>query len=98
MTFIGNEGVVVDSGQSAIAIDAMFGDGAGPYADTPPALRDALEAARGAWRNIDLILATHGHPDHFEARAVVRHMRSNPDAHLVTTPQAVAMLSAEPGA
>jgi len=97
VTFIGNEGVVVRNSRTAVAIDALFGDGAGEYADTPVALRDAIESARPPYDAIRLISATHFHPDHFNARAVIRHLSGNPDASFVSTAQAVALVVSAPG-
>ena len=42
--------------------------------------------------NVDLILATHNHADHFDPIAVGRHLRANPEARFVSTKQAVKSL------
>lgn len=92
ITFIGNEGVVVTTSGGTFAIDALFGDGAAAYTSTPPAVIDAVEAARPPFEGIEVLLATHHHPDHFDPRAVARHLTANPRTRLVTTNQAIALL------
>jgi len=97
LTYVGNEGIVAESGGDTVAIDALFGAGAALFADTPPAAVEALETARGPFARIDVLLATHHHPDHFDARAVARHLAHNPTARLVTTPQAARLLEEHDG-
>jgi L-ascorbate metabolism protein UlaG (beta-lactamase superfamily) len=98
ITFIGNEGVVIATPSATVAIDALFGHGAHSFTITPDAVIDAIEAARPPFDSIDLILATHFHPDHFNPRAVARHLESNERARLVTTGQAVDLLERRAGA
>jgi len=95
ITFVGNEGVVVSTPSGTVAIDALFGHGAANYADVPDAVLDAIEAARSPFDAIDLFLATHYHPDHFNPRALTRHLRSNTRSRFLSTPQAVRLLGGD---
>jgi L-ascorbate metabolism protein UlaG (beta-lactamase superfamily) len=90
--FIGNEGVVVSTPVGGVAIDALFGRGAGEYTSTPDGLIDAVEAARAPFDRIDALLATHFHPDHFDQRAVARYLCARRQTRLISTPQACAMI------
>lgn len=92
LTFVGNEGVVVYSPVGGVAIDALFGHGAREFTYAPDAVIDAVEAARAPFDRIDAVLATHFHPDHFNPRAVARHLRARSRARFVSTPQACALL------
>jgi len=94
LTYVGNTGIVAGSGGDTVAVDALFGEGAAPFAETPSAAREALETARGPFARVDILLATHHHPDHFDPRAVGRHLSHNATARLVTTPQAAQLLEA----
>ena len=87
---LGNEGVLLVAGERRVVVDALFGDGLPGYATVPPAQRADLEAARGEFAGVDLVLATHVHRDHFDAVAVARHLAANPAARFVSTPEAVA--------
>jgi len=91
ITFVGNEGVVVATDAGTVAIDALFGRGAASFTITPGAVIEAMEAARAPFDNIDIVLATHYHPDHFDARSVERHLTASTGTRLVTTEQAAAL-------
>jgi L-ascorbate metabolism protein UlaG (beta-lactamase superfamily) len=92
--YLANEGVLLAHGQTTVAIDAFFGDGLPGYPTVPRATRDSLERARGRFGEIDLVLVTHQHADHFSAAALARHLRANPGAHLAAAPAIVAALRA----
>lgn len=96
VTLLGNAGVMLEAGERRVLIDALFGDGLAGYATVEPTRRAALEAARGEFARVDLVLATHAHHDHFDAGAVARHLTANPAARFVSTPEAVAAVRARP--
>jgi glyoxylase-like metal-dependent hydrolase (beta-lactamase superfamily II) len=52
----------------------------------------ALAAARAPFDNVDLILATHYHGDHFHPRPVAAHLAANPRATLATSAQVIDSL------
>ena len=92
VTYLGNEGFLITAGERKLLIDALFGDGIDGYPVVPPGPRRQLEAATGAFAAVDLVLATHDHDDHFNARAVARHLHANPRARFISTHQAVERL------
>lgn len=87
-TYLANEGFLLDGGGRKVLIDALFGSGLEGYPAPPPDLRSKLETAQPPFDDVDLVLATHYHGDHFEAQAVARHLRANREARFVSTPQA----------
>jgi len=94
--YLGNEGVLLAGAGRRVVIDALFGDGLAGYAAVEPARRAELEAARGEFAGVDLVLATHAHGDHFDAAAVASHLSANSRALFVSTPEAVAAVRARP--
>jgi len=94
---LGNAGVLLAADGRRVVVDALFGDGLPGYATVAPARRAELEAGRGEFAGVDLVLATHAHADHFDAAAVARHLVANPRARFVSTPEAVAAVRAAPG-
>ncbi|HMB52952.1 MAG TPA: MBL fold metallo-hydrolase, partial [Thermoanaerobaculia bacterium] len=93
LTYLANEGYLLDDGAGGkVLIDALFGDGLDHYPVVPPATRTDLEAGNPPFDGVDLLLATHYHDDHFDPQAVGRFLTANPQAQLLTTPQAVADL------
>ncbi len=75
ITYVCNEGYLLEHGGKKVLIDALFSGADKPYADFPsPELVRALEQAEPPFDNIDLALATHSHDDHFLAETVALHM------------------------
>ena len=98
VTYLANEGFLLESGKTAVLVDALFGDGLREYPVVPEALRADLEAARGRFAGVDLILASHAHADHFDAAAVARHLRANPDVAFLSNREVAAAVREEMGA
>lgn len=94
VTYLGNEGFLIESGSQSVLIDGLFGSGLSGYPVVPQATREAMESASGKFADVDLILASHHHPDHFDARSVFLHLTNNPEARFFSTLQAVQKLQA----
>lgn len=97
VTYLGNEGFLLADDEHSVLIDALYGDGLPGYAVVDPEIRTAIEGARPPYDRVDIILATHHHDDHFDPRAVARHLRANPRAVFLSTPQAIARMKKEVG-
>jgi L-ascorbate metabolism protein UlaG (beta-lactamase superfamily) len=97
ITYLANEGFLLEAGDTKVLVDALFGDGLSEYPVVPAIVRTDLEAARGRFAGIDLILVSHAHADHFDPAAVARHLRANPGAAFLSTTEAVADLREELG-
>jgi L-ascorbate metabolism protein UlaG (beta-lactamase superfamily) len=94
ITFVGNEGVLVEapgSGRSVL-IDALFGEGVPAYTTTPRGVVDAVERARPPFDKVAVALATHFHPDHFNPRSTARFLENSPHSIFVSTPQSRRLL------
>jgi L-ascorbate metabolism protein UlaG (beta-lactamase superfamily) len=89
VTFIGNAGFMITIGDKKILIDALVERPAIPGEVAVP-----LETAQGPFEDVDLILATHSHSDHFSADKVHSHLENNPEAVFVSGQDAVSMVNA----
>ena len=87
VTYVANEGFLISAGETKVLVDALYREGVPGYEVIPEERRELLETAAPPFDGVDLILATHFHPDHFDAHAVGRHLTSNPAARFVTTEQ-----------
>jgi L-ascorbate metabolism protein UlaG (beta-lactamase superfamily) len=87
---IANEGFLIAGGGRRVLIDALFSSGVQGYPTIPTDLRTKLEQGEAPFESIDLVLATHHHADHFDPAMVARYLERFPDAHFVSTEQAVA--------
>lgn len=92
VTFVGNAGFLITINGKKILIDAMFSGFAGGYR-LPQGVQEALVNARPPFDDIDLILVTHNHGDHFDAPMVRQHLRNDPKARLVSTAQVAGQLA-----
>lgn len=92
VTYLGNEGFLVERSGHKVLIDALYRAGVPGYEVHSPELQQQLEWAREPFDGVDLVLATHVHNDHFDPGAVGKFLVENRDAVLVTTPQAADRL------
>ncbi|MFC1726176.1 MBL fold metallo-hydrolase [candidate division KSB1 bacterium] len=89
VTYIANEGFLISSGATKILIDALFVRNDGIYATPDKDILDNMEKGEPPFDNVDIIMVTHNHSDHFTPDHVARALKNNPETVLVTTPQAV---------
>ena len=92
VTYLANEGFLLEGGGGKVLVDALFGAGLSGYPVVPSAVRKRLEAAEAPFDDVDLVLATHFHGDHFDAAAVRRFLQASPGTLFVSTHQAVSRL------
>ena len=97
VTYVANAGFVFEAAGIRILIDGMMEQSFPPYVDLEPGMRQAMLQGRPPFDDLDLILATHVHGDHFDAVAVAAYLRSHPETRFVSTPQAVGELSRRRG-
>jgi L-ascorbate metabolism protein UlaG (beta-lactamase superfamily) len=91
--YIANEGFLIEIGSKKILIDAMFDDEEIFHSYIPD--KNRLSRMRNAlppFDDLDLLLVTHFHRDHFSVGPVLDHLRANPSAVLIAPPQAVSQL------
>ncbi|MHC4944936.1 MAG: MBL fold metallo-hydrolase [Planctomycetota bacterium] len=96
ITYIANEGFLIQSETEKVLIDALFHDPRINFCDVPPQdVLEKMEKAEAPFADIDLILVTHDHWDHFSAPSVARHLKSNPKSILVCPAPAADKLKRE---
>ena len=67
-------GVLVSSGQTEILIDALFDKHNPDYRAPDPSTLEAIMKGEPPFDAVNLVLVTHGHPDHFDAGLAVRYL------------------------
>jgi L-ascorbate metabolism protein UlaG (beta-lactamase superfamily) len=91
--YVANEGFLIEIGSTKVLIDAMFVDKTIDYCHIPSEETLAqMSNAEAPFDDVDLVLVTHGHRDHFAPGPVLEHLDSNPDSVLVGPPQAIEQL------
>lgn len=90
--YIANSGMLVSTGGRRFLIDAPIREGIVPYATSSADERERLEGSLAPYDNIDAILVTHWHEDHFSADAVARHLARSPRTLFISSPEVVDRL------
>jgi len=92
LTYVANMGVQVSSGDYKVMIDCLF-DQPNPYYRTPThETLDSILKGRAPFDNVDLLLVTHNHSDHFDAALAVRYLEVRPEPVLMAPSDAVEMM------
>lgn len=91
LTALGNDGFLIECGDHAVLVDALYVGFSGYEAPSAAELAARAGAVR-PFNRVDLVLATHHHPDHFDPRPVRDHLAANQAAVFVSTAQAVELV------
>ena len=92
--YVANSGMLVTLSARRFLIDAPIREGLSPYATSSTAERDLLEGGRGPYADVDAILITHWHEDHFSPEAVAAHLSANPRSTVVSSPEVIERVRA----
>jgi L-ascorbate metabolism protein UlaG (beta-lactamase superfamily) len=95
VTFVGNEGFLIECAGKKILIDALYRTGVPGYDVLSSELQTRIETAQPPFDGIDVVLATHVHNDHFHPIAVGKFLLTTPSARFVTTNQTVERMREE---
>ena len=80
--YVANSGMLLTIDGARFLIDAPIRDGIAPYATSSAEERARLESGHPPYDNIDEILITHWHEDHFSAEAIARLLAASPKTKL----------------
>ena len=92
ITFLANEGVLLEGGGKRVLVDALFQKYETSFAVPSAGTQRALAAAQPPFAEVDLVLVTHRHGDHFHPAPVVAHLQADPGAVLLASAQVVDSL------
>lgn len=97
VTYVANEGFLIEIGSKKILIDALFDNPAITYCHVPDkATLTEMIDGQTPFEGVDLVLVTHNHPDHFSAGAVRSMLTENPSIRLIAPLQVTNSLAADP--
>lgn len=97
-TYLGNEGVLVERGDTKVLFDAFYSNSYGTYTLVPDAIASAMLAGDPPYDGIDSIFVSHVHGDHFSAGPAVAYMRAHADVPIYGSQQTYAAIAEEVGA
>lgn len=86
ITYSGNEGVIIDDGDSGIAIDAI-GTWASPWISVPQSVLSQLQNATAPFAHIGVAAVTHNHGDHYSPLLISNFLNTDPARRAITASQ-----------
>ena len=93
VTYLGNEAFLLESGGRKVLVDALLSqDSHKGFVDMSLQAAGALRRAEAPYDDVDLVLTTHVHADHFDPLETGLHLTANPKAVFVSTEQVVSKL------
>jgi L-ascorbate metabolism protein UlaG (beta-lactamase superfamily) len=92
VTYIANEGILIATHDKKVLIDALFDNPNPNYAAPSKDMLEGMQSGRAPFDNVDLVLVTHNHPDHFSPSFAARFIKNNPNALLMAAADAVDAL------
>ena len=88
--YIGNEGFLISYGSKKVLIDAIHKH---PwYLFTPENVLNKMMDSQPPFENIDLLLVTHSHGDHFDPHLTAQFLSHNPSTILLSDPRVIERL------
>ncbi len=97
-TYLGNEGVLVERGDTKVLFDAFYSNSYGTYTLVPDEMASAMLAGEPPYDGIDAIFVSHVHGDHFSAGPAVAYLRAHPKVPIYGSQQTLEAIADEVGA
>lgn len=95
VTYIANEGVLLENGGQKVLIDALFDDFYEPYLSPSEAVMANMQASTKPFDNVVLTLTTHVHRDHFEAKTAGDFIKAHQETQFLSTEEVVTELKSK---
>ena len=87
ITYIGNEGVLLESNNQKVMIDALFDNYYKDYLNPDPNTLKNMMSGRVPFDNINVLLSTHIHRDHFEVSLTGQFLTAHPEPQYFSSEQ-----------
>lgn len=92
ITYIANAGVMIDLQGKKILIDGLCNPKLPIYKNTPDDIKKRIIQGRSPFNNIDVILFTHHHTDHFDPISTAEFIKYNPNTPVVSTKEVISRI------
>ncbi len=94
VTYLANEGFLIEGDGKKILIDALFDDKTIDFCDVPSEeILKKMLTGKTPFNDVDLLLVTHQHRDHFNKDLVITYLKNNKNCNLVGPQQVYDQLS-----
>lgn len=91
---IGNAGLLIVQGETKILFDPLYRNGYNNYHLVPADVKAAVIAGVAPFDEIDAVLISHAHGDHFDADDLLAFHAGNPNALIIAPSQAIEAIEA----
>ena len=75
VTLVANAGVVLEYRGTKLLVDGIYGRGDHPFSNLSPETWREMKAGEGLFQDIDYLLFTHAHPDHFSPQMTMEYLK-----------------------
>ena len=98
VTYVANDGFLLEAKTGKVLVDALFGGIMGNWCDQPDdSVSNLMLNGIVPFNNIDAVLITHYHSDHFNGPMVINFLRNNKKSVLICPWQVDEVLKKNPG-
>ncbi len=92
VTYLGNEALLINSGESKVLFDPFFHSHFNTYTLVPDGIRKKIFNKEKPFDAVDAIFVSHAHGDHFSEADTLRYLQENPEVALIAPQQAIEMM------
>lgn len=85
VTYVDNSAFILSAGSNNILFD--------PHYLMPKELKEIILAGKEPFTELDMVLITHDHSDHFDPELTLQLLRDNPSAELISTQSVIEQVS-----
>jgi L-ascorbate metabolism protein UlaG (beta-lactamase superfamily) len=98
VTYVANDGFLYETKTGKVLIDALFGGIKGNWCDQPDdSVSNLMVNGIAPFNNVDAVLITHSHSDHFNGPMVISFLMNNQKSIVICPSQVDEVLKKNPG-
>ncbi|MBK7869869.1 MAG: MBL fold metallo-hydrolase [Saprospiraceae bacterium] len=90
--YLGNEGVFIYNDKVKILIDPLYKEDFDSYQLVSTEAQLQIRKAQGIYKDVDFLLITHHHREHFDEAMILEHLKNNTKCTFIASTQAVELL------
>ena len=91
-TYLGNEAVLVQDGESKVLFDPFFHKDYGRFQLVPESIQHKIMAGTAPYDGIDAVFISHAHGDHFDVQDVIQYLNKHKEVVLIAPQQAIEQM------
>lgn len=96
--YLGNEAVLITSGDTKLLFDPFFHSDFGIYQLVPESIRQNILQGNAPFDDVDVVFVSHAHADHFAAEEMLAYLLQHQEIKLIAPQQAISKLLVLPDA